>query len=234
MVAAMAALHPFRVGAVGPVIHQRVKDLSFAAMRPLARMNHYRYRIRPPRRPERGYRLHLGSGDKYLPGCLNVDANGLRKVDLWLDLRNGLPFADDAVGAIYTFHTLEHFYPDEVHALLGECRRVLEPGGVIRIAVPNLRTSVEMYVRRRLDWFSAWPRPSETLGGRLSNYLFCDGQHRTAFDFDYLAEMLAAAGFVTVVERQACQSEAWTEETLRRCEGDESDPPRSLYVEAVK
>ena len=39
---------------------------------------------------------------------------------------------------IYTCHTLEHLYPDEIPAALSEFRRVLKEGGVAIIFVPDL------------------------------------------------------------------------------------------------
>lgn len=217
------------------MIHQRVKDLCFAAVRPIAKLNHWRYRVRPPRRKDLGYTLHIGCGGKYLPGFVNIDANPLRKVDMWLDLRNGLPFEDGSVDLAYTSHTVEHLYLDELERVLSECHRVLKVGGGLRIVVPNLRTAIQAYVQGRTDWFGDWPRSCRSLGGRFTNYLFCDGQHRSAFDFGYLEELLLAAGFSTVKEKGPGESDFCNPDVLSVCER-EADPDlaRSVYVEAVK
>jgi prepilin-type processing-associated H-X9-DG protein len=217
------------------MIHQRVKDLCFAAARPLALLNHYRYRIFPPRAKGFGYALHIGCGDKYLDGFLNIDANPFRKLDMWLDLRNGLPFKSDSVEFVYAFHTVEHLCPDELEGVLSECRRVLKTGGGMRVVVPNLRTSIQAYVQGHGEWFGDWPRSCRSLGGRFTNYLFCDGQHRAAFDFGYLEELLLSAEFSSVKERKPMESEFCKPDVLAVCE-QESDPdlPRSVYVEAVK
>ena len=55
-------------------------------------------------------RLHLGPGTKaYLPGWTNIDANIFTaKCDIWLDLRNPLPFPDGTVDAVYSHHMIEH------------------------------------------------------------------------------------------------------------------------------
>ena len=51
-------------------------------------------------------------------------------VDLILhDVRRPLPWADGALQYVYTSHLLEHLYPDEGTRLLGECFRILKPGG---------------------------------------------------------------------------------------------------------
>lgn len=217
------------------MIHQRVKDLCFDAARPLARLNHYRYQLFSPRSKGIGYALHIGCGDKYLDGFLNIDANPFRKLDMWLNLRNGLPFQADTVNCIYTFHTVEHFYPDELEAILSECHRVLKTGGGMRIVVPNLRTAIQAYTEGRAEWFNDWPRSYRSLGGRFSNFLFCDGQHRIGFDAAYLEELLLSAGFSSVNERKPMESEFCKPEVLAVCE-QESDPSlhRSVYIEAVK
>ncbi|MEM9703666.1 MAG: class I SAM-dependent methyltransferase, partial [Planctomycetota bacterium] len=54
------------------------------------------------------------------------------------DLRDPLPFEDGAYDFVYHSHVLEHFRPADVPAFLSECRRVLRPGGVLRVVVPDL------------------------------------------------------------------------------------------------
>jgi len=53
-----------------------------------------------------------------------------------------LPFTDMMFNYIFSEHFFEHLFLDEAVDLLRECRRVLTPGGVIRICVPDadLRT----------------------------------------------------------------------------------------------
>ena len=53
------------------------------------------------------------------------------------DLRQSLPYADRSVSAIYSSHAIEHLYLDDARRLLAECRRVLRPQGVLRLALPD-------------------------------------------------------------------------------------------------
>jgi len=48
-----------------------------------------------------------------------------------------LPYATDSVSAVYSSHMLEHLYYDQALALLKECHRVLRPGAVLRLALPD-------------------------------------------------------------------------------------------------
>ena len=51
------------------------------------------------------------------------------------------------------------------------------------------------YVNREVGWFSDFPSRFESLRGKFSNFLFCDGQHRLGFDFSLMEEALVDAGF---------------------------------------
>lgn len=113
-------------------------------------------------------RLNLGCGGRTPEGWVNVDwALGARfaKVPFFRvanrklgifrlhwdedvvlhDLNKAFPWADDSVDAIYSSHLLEHFAREDGLRLLGECHRVLKPGGIIRLVVPDLRHHVAEY-----------------------------------------------------------------------------------------
>jgi SAM-dependent methyltransferase len=63
------------------------------------------------------------------------------------DLRRPLPFPDQSFAAVYGSHILEHLYLDQARRLLAECLRVLQPGGVLRMVVPDVYALAEEYVR---------------------------------------------------------------------------------------
>ena len=190
------------------MLHQRYKDIVFWGIAKATVPNYFLRRYLLKARPADGTNhLHLGCGTKYLPGFLNIDGNPFNKIDVWLDVRNGLPFRAGSVDSIYSTHMFEHFYSDELKPLLRECVRVLKNGGGIRLIVPSLESAIAAYTQERSDWFdSSFPRHFDSIGGRFSNFVFCDGQHRTAFDFSFMPYE----------------------------PGDSTDLPHSLYVEAFK
>jgi len=53
------------------------------------------------------------------------------------DLRRPVPLPDGAVGRILSEHFLEHLAPGELPGVLAECHRLLKPGGLFRLAVPD-------------------------------------------------------------------------------------------------
>lgn len=64
------------------------------------------------------------------------------------DVRKGLLFPDNSVEAIYCSHFLEHLTRFDAFSFMNECYRVLIPGGIMRIIVPDLRASIEEYMKR--------------------------------------------------------------------------------------
>lgn len=178
------------------MIEQGAKDLYFAANRWLSRPNLTlaRLRFRNPDRPE-GHYLHLGSGATYIPGMINAEGNLLARKDLWLDLRNPIPFPDASVFFLYCSHTLEHFVPTDAQRLLYEMRRILAPDGVVRLAVPSFEHALAIAAGQAT---ATWPRAFDDAHAQAVNYLFCDGQHKYAYSFGLLERFARDAGFGSV------------------------------------
>lgn len=185
------------------MIRQSIKDAYFQLVRyislPSTWTARIRYRLFGPPRPE-GFFVHLGCGFKYLDGLINVDGNVFRKIDLWQDLRNSLPFPNKSCKLVYSSHTLEHMFPDEAMNLLREVRRVLADDGVARIAVPSMEHALSIARGERVE---DWPRPFEDSIAQAVNYLFCDGQHKYAYNFNILETFARQCGFSRVVNYSA-------------------------------
>ena len=217
------------------MLHQRYKDIVFWGIAKATVPNYFLRRYLLNARPVDGTNhLHLGCGTKYLSGFLNIDGNLFNKIDVWLDVRNGLPFPSNSVDSIYSTHMFEHFFQDELGRLLSECLRVLKPEGGIRLIVPSLASAIVAYSQKRPEWFSPFPRRFDSLGGKFSNFIFCDGQHRTAFDFTYMDEVLRGAGFREVEESAEGKSRLYGNRVPSYEPQDAVGLPHSLHVEAFK
>lgn len=216
------------------MLHQRYKDIAYWGIAKATLPNYLLRRYVLPKRLSQAAHLHLGCGPKYLPGFVNIDGNLFGKIDMWLDVRNGLPFGPSSVDSIYSTHMFEHFYSDELGRLLEECVRVLKAGGGVRLIVPNLESAIRAYNAGENQWFDSFPRDFASLGGRFSNFIFCDGQHRTAFDFTYLDEVLRKAGFREVERASEGKSRLYGTSVPAYQPRDSADLPHSLYVEAFK
>jgi prepilin-type processing-associated H-X9-DG protein len=221
---------------------QRLKDLYLTAILPATVTSHAVWKIRLGRAIPQSLRrgphgqvwLNLGSGAKPHPEFVNIDGNVFRGPDMWLDLRRGLPFPSETVDCIYASHVLEHLYWRELLGILRESFRVLKTDGWMRVLVPSLELAVAAYVNSEMGWFSDFPTRFESLGGKFSNFLFCDGQHRLGFDFSLMEEALRGAGFSSIQQMKPRTSHCLTAAVLTDCEPSVGHIETSLVVEARK
>jgi len=116
------------------------------------------------------------------------------------DLTKPLQWHNDSVDVIYSSHTLEHLDRTQGLQFIAECYRILKPGGVLRIVVPDLASFVAQY---QAGEFSA-DEFVERLGvlylpsaNRLKTWLapFYQYPHRCMYDTDTLINILTAQGF---------------------------------------
>lgn len=106
--------------------------------------------------------LNLGCGHRIHPAWTNVDHSPsmlFRRLTpfrkgpgstaptfLYHDLRQPLPFPPASAAAAYASHVLEHLAPADGARLLAEIHRVLRPGGIVRIVVPDLEFVAHAYL----------------------------------------------------------------------------------------
>jgi predicted SAM-dependent methyltransferase len=141
-----------------------------------------------PRVPGGKVYLNLGSGDITHPYFINVDALVARHVHYLRPIDDLSPFADESVDLVYASHCLEHFSYHRVHAVLTEWRRVLKPGGVLRLGVPDLDRLLEIY--------EASGRDIESIQGYLmGGQTYPLNYHLAAFTKRSLTDRLKAVGF---------------------------------------
>ena len=90
--------------------------------------------------------LNIGCGRRYHADWINLDLTSRDASVVQWDITKGLPFADNALRAVYHSHVLEHLRPGDGERLMAECFRVLAPGGVLRVVVPDLEKIAELYL----------------------------------------------------------------------------------------
>lgn len=91
--------------------------------------------------------LNLGCGQHFHRDWFNVDIVSDSEYVQAHDLRQGIPFADNFFEVVYHSNILEHFEKDAALFFVQECERVLKPGGVLRIATPDLHRIAQEYLR---------------------------------------------------------------------------------------
>jgi predicted SAM-dependent methyltransferase len=90
--------------------------------------------------------LNLGCGDRFIESWINMDFISNSPFVRQHDLNTGIPLRDHSVDVVYHSHILEHFTKGKGEQLIKECFRVLKPGGIIRIAVPDLEQLARQYL----------------------------------------------------------------------------------------
>jgi predicted SAM-dependent methyltransferase len=231
--------------------------------------------------------LNLGCGTKTHPACINIDQSPYlvlkttpvvrRIVPLLLrgerrqrylslpdsiivhDLRRGIPEIDQGADVVYHSHILEHIDRVDAPVFLREVHRVLKPGGIHRIVVPDLEmlcreylTSldapaeeheariaaiIEQMVRRdpaaltARHW--AWRRIERVILGDARKR---GETHQWMYDKNNLRGLLASAGFtdIKVVSYRTSDIPGWNNIGLDLDENGKQYKPDSLYMEARK
>jgi predicted SAM-dependent methyltransferase len=135
-------------------------------------------------------KLHLGCGNRQIPGFLHIDAIDYPHIDHVSAIDNLSFIRDSSVDLIYNCHVLEHFKRRDVGRVLSEWHRILGPGGVLRTSVPDFSKLCEVY--RKCEDIDKVIGP---LFGR-QDYLY--NIHYNVFDFTSLAKNLRDAGFDNV------------------------------------
>ena len=137
-------------------------------------------------------KLHLGCGPRYIPGFVHVDLLRAPHVDIVGPVEK-LPLANGEATLIYASHVLEHFGRREYQAVLAEWFRVLAPGGVLRLAVPDFAACAAIYYESGLiDGLSGLV--GLIVGGQRDG----NDYHKMVFDEAFLTRELLDTGFSTV------------------------------------
>jgi predicted SAM-dependent methyltransferase len=165
------------------------------------------------------HRLNWGCGTEPQPGWINSDIKEDPTVDISCDILEGLPLEEDSIDYVVSIHALPELrYPDQA------------PGGVLRLALPDLDRAIEAYRSGDRDYFLVPDEDAEALGSKLIVQMLWYGYSKTLFTFDFVAELLGRAGF----------------DQVRRCEFQQTHSPypeivsldnrreESLFVEARK
>ncbi len=91
--------------------------------------------------------LNIGCGNKTHPDWINADFNPKRADIVNIDIKKSLPFEDSSLKVVYHSQVLEHLTKGEGAFFISECYRILEPGGILRVVVPDLENIVREYLR---------------------------------------------------------------------------------------
>jgi SAM-dependent methyltransferase len=196
----------------------------------------------------RQLKLHIGSGPYTLDGWINMD---IFPAQLSTNVLWGLPFTSGQCQFVFLSHLLEHlFYPTDASALLKEIHRILMPGGLVRIVVPDIAKCIEAYTQNNLGFFQSrvehWGE-GDGQATRLEHFLAYAGAgpdpawlfeaHKFGYDYETLERALQRTGFSEIYRSAFMGSEheaMRVDEHSQVAKAMHGGQHYSLFVEAVK
>lgn len=161
-----------------------------------------RWRLRSP--PQGMHRLDVGSGTNPRPGYVHVDSDPSAPHLEFLASGHRLPLPDWWADEVNATHMLEHVPPPQIGAFLGEWFRVLRPGGLLELHVPNAAALAEVLLNDEPGnavWaaqnaiFGYWAHPADASG---PDALDQPPDHKIVFTFGMLEQVLGRSGFTDV------------------------------------
>jgi predicted SAM-dependent methyltransferase len=185
---------------------------------------------RPGGAPEGVRRLNWGCGDWAIPGWINADLKKKPGIDIVGDIRDGLPLDADSIDYAVAIHSLPEIPFTELVPTLEELRRVLKPGGVLRMALPDLDKGIEAYHRRDSSYFKVPDEDAESVGAKFVTQMIWYGYSRSLFTHEFIEEQLLRAGFAAVHHCSFKQTAGRHPEIVQL----DNREQESLFVEAVK
>ena len=199
--------------------------------------------------------LHCGSGANLKAGFLNTDSmafsdergiatqvGGLTLIDdtyfyFQFDATKSFPVEDSSFEWIYSEHFIEHIPQNVAVAWFKDMKRLLKPGGLMRVSTPDL----EKYIRGYLDpeslFFKEHIRRLNSMGVQnvpqrrawLVNQIFRLWGHQHIYDFEELRFTAGLAGF-TPASAKKCTYQSGSVPELSDLDR-ETRNDESLYVE---
>lgn len=175
--------------------------------------------------------LHVGCGPLRPQNFINVDRKWGKGVDLCWDItKKPYPIKDGSLDGIFTEHVLEHIPYVHGKGNLAEFHRMLKPGGVLRIIMPDAELYMRRYVEKRSDPTVQIPFGENDPNPMVSiNRIFYSWGHQFLWDHETLFQQLKEAGFSnfgSVAFKEGSNPDLLLDTEKRRSE--------SFYVEAIR
>lgn len=98
-------------------------------------------------------KINAGCGKRKMAGFVNVDIQG--DADVISDLRR-LPFEDAVAIELHAYHVIEHFYRWEIGEVLDEWNRVMKPGALLVLELPNILLAAKNLLAGTRDQLCMW------------------------------------------------------------------------------
>lgn len=134
--------------------------------------------------------LHLGCGENHFKGYINIDWRKTGATGLVCDIKK-LPYPDDSVALIETYHVIEHLPRHALPVALKEWHRLLMRNGKLIIECPDFDEAVKEYIEgneKRIDNIFGLQR-------------FHGDVHLFGYNFKRLKQLLENFGFEDIQKK---------------------------------
>lgn len=175
-------------------------------------------------------RLNWGCGMVTPLGWVNSDIGMGPGVDVPADIRQGMPFESNGFDYIVSIHALPELAYTELDAALAELFRILKPGGVLRLGLPDLDLALTAYASGDVDYFLIGDDVVKSLAGKMIVQLTWFGRSRSMYTWDFIRELLERNQFTRVERCRFRESKSSHPGILDL----DNRPLESLFVEAMK
>lgn len=158
-------------------------------------------------------KLQIGFGSNRLEGWLNV---GISLEESWqgayMDAGKRFPLPDESMNYVYSEHLFEHLTYQQAQNMLKESYRVLKPGGIIRLATPDLRFLLGLYQEPEKPLHKAYMEFSMKENGMPASPVYVISRfhtnwgHQIIYDRETLTRILEEVGFKNITSCEVGQS----------------------------
>lgn len=144
-------------------------------------------------RPAKQVRQEQVTCDKLHLGCGTNKIEGWGNYDLEMDVRYPLPVATESMRFVFLEHLLEQLSSGEAWNLLKEIRRILKPGGAVRIVIPSPEQIAERFDAHYGRFVCRNTGRPPSLEAAMESIL-SDWGHRTVWSTGILLAMMKSLG----------------------------------------
>jgi predicted SAM-dependent methyltransferase len=210
-------------------------DIHFLLLRLMNALTRQRTRIAAFMTSRQAPRyLNLGSGPRGRDDVhwVNIDGFPDENVHFLIDISRPLPFPSGSFDGVFCEHVVEHFSLNDGLKISREIKRILRPGGVFRVIVPDAEYVVRMYLEKPhgLIAYRGSGDAGETAMETVNSFFRQRYDHQFLYDWTTMEKMLLNAGFDKVSRARFGVSIYLQAITL----DDAKYELESLYVEALK
>lgn len=146
------------------------------------------------------------------------------------DILNGLPFDEEWFDYVVSIHALPELTYQDLVPVLRELRRVLKPGGILRLGLPDLDLAVDAYRQGDTSYFVVPDEDARSVGAKFVTQMLWYGYSKSLFNYQFAEELLYKSGYLQIARCAFRETRCPFPKIIEL----DNRPTESFFVEAVK